>query len=99
MARKFKKLNFPDEKVSRFQDNCEDMFSYLTNNPAVDGLSLGLVTIGTSDTTLYHGLGRAVQGWLIYAKYGLGDVYQVSASTTTIVLKSSASVQIKLWVF
>lgn len=57
------------------------------------------VTINTTDTVIDHGLGIVPNGWFLLDKQANTDVWRVSWTNRQIVLRASAQVTIKLWVF
>lgn len=59
-------------------------------------------TIGTGDTTIFHGLGRVPTGWWVASPNASATVWSQTASAIpaeTIVLRASAAVTVTLVVF
>ena len=66
------------------------------------GVLLKEETIGTSATTVQHGLNRDFQGWIVTRKRGNATVYEDATQTrrsTEIRLIASSSVEVDIWVF
>lgn len=57
------------------------------------------VQINTTDTIINHGLGIVPNGWIILDKQGNSNVWRVSWTDKQIILRASAQVTIKLWVY
>lgn len=99
----FKKVRTEDFELSRIQDNIDETLRSLSvSSPIVGGVFV-TATIGTADTPVNHTLGRAYLGWIVCDKSGVGDVYRSSTTNPRpkdqIILKSTASVTVKLLVF
>jgi hypothetical protein len=97
----FKRLNFPDDRIARLQENIGVVADGLRDIDFLDGLRFDgqSVSSGSSGTTFNHKLGRTPKGWLVLSKYGLGDIYELGRTDTTLNLKSSVTVTIDIWVF
>lgn len=67
--------------------------------PLLDGVLKSDQSVTTSTATIKHGLGRRPLGWLILTKDANADVWETSRSNTDLVLDSSATVTVDLWVF
>ena len=91
-------LNFKDQDIQRFQDDVQLTVGELQKLSFLDGIRIE-ATVGTSPTTIQHKLQYTPVGFFIMDKQGLGDVYRVSWDAENIVLRSSVSVKIVLWVF
>ncbi len=69
-------------------------------NTIVRGLQLTGVTIGTSDTTVPHGLDRMQQGWFITDSNAAATVFRTGDfNSTSMVLTASAIVTVSIWVY
>lgn len=100
--KKFKKIDFKDKDVSRFQDSVDEYLNQL-NGVVLDGIILNDVLVGTSSTDISHKLGRTFQGWHLLDIQGDARVWRDTASTSDLTkflpLKASAAVTVSLWVF
>lgn len=76
--------------ISQWTDQIQALF--LTGN-SFD------VTINTTDTVVNHGLGITPNGWMLLDKQANSTVWRVSWNDKQIVLRGSATVTVKLWVF
>lgn len=100
--KKFKKIDFKDKDVSKFQDSVDEYLNQL-NAVVLDGIILTDVLIGTTTTEISHKLGRNFQGWHLLDIHGDARVWRDTSSTADLTkflpLKASASVTVSLWVF
>ena len=95
-----KKLRGGGYESARTQDFTGEALKKLSrDNPILDSNTV-TAEIGTSDTEVDHGLGRATQGWVVVDKNANADVWK---STTTnaaperkVILKASATVTAKI---
>lgn len=77
----FRKLNFSDSAVQRFQDNVGQVFdglstSFLLNAVLNNGeLAQGLVFKNSTDNFVSHKLNRIPKGYFIVSKNGPIDIY------------------------
>jgi hypothetical protein len=97
-----KRIAVKDAALSQVQDNVTQ-FSQQFDKAILAGHLLTDVTIGTSSTSIPHGLARRYQGWHLVDIQGDARVWRDTASTADntlfIPLKASASVTVSLWVF
>jgi hypothetical protein len=100
----FKKINTQDYELSTVQRNTAEFTQQLANNPRLDGLLIEDIALTSgSETTVNHGLGRAIRGFEIVYKNAQVDVWADDAKqifpNSTLVLDTSATATISLWVF
>jgi hypothetical protein len=88
-------------EVQRVQNQLLAPLNALLRIPLLDGTLLrDVALVATVEKRISHTLGRAPLGWLVVgADAAPGNVYEVSRGTSTLVLKSSTSVTLSLWVF
>ena len=97
----FKKIQFDDDKTSRFQDNVEAALDQLTRLPILDGVFIEDVSLVTGSINyIAHKLGRKPRMWIISRKNSNADIWETYNSTTNglLALNSSSNVKISLWV-
>jgi len=104
MLRSLKKMNTSNPELNKVQDNIAEVITNLTSNPILSGVLVeNIVLTFGSTTTVNHGLGRKVRGWIITAKNNAVDVYALDANqvypTKQLILSTSATATISLWVF
>lgn len=63
-----------DVTTRRAFDAVEQTLGELVAAPLVGAVLVGPVAIGTTDTRVYHGLGRAPRGYLLVKNPGVGVV-------------------------
>jgi len=95
----FQRLNFRDAGIQRFQNNCGSVFDVLSRVDILNGNLIKGVAVPTSNVLVPHGLARLPVGWIIVAKYGAGDVYEVIRNASDLTLIGSVAVTVDLWVF
>ena len=94
----YKKLTGLEYNLSKTVQFTEEFTKQLTNNPFLVG-NIFTATITTSTATINHGLGSTPLGWLILDQDADANVWKVSSDEKSIVLDSSATVNIKIWIF
>lgn len=71
--------------------------------PIVNGLLLNNVSLVSGDNTINHRLGRKLQGWIVVGKNANANIYDKQSTNTmpelTLVLNSSGTLTVNLWVF
>ena len=102
--RDFKKINIKDYETSQLQNNTAEFISQLTSNPTLSGLLIEDVSLTFgSTTTVNHGLGRTIRGFVIVYKNNSVEVWADDANQTLpakqLILSTSADATISLWVF
>lgn len=72
----------------------------LQDVPLLNGVLLEDVSVGMSDTTIQHKLGRVPRGYLVVKLDAGSAVWQPAAATSShIHLQAASDVVISLWVF
>ena len=102
MVSQFRKLNFDDRSVSKFQENVGEALRPLTNCPLVGGHIIGpLNFVSGTATKVNHLLGRTVQGFVCIDKSYLADFFSTTSLSPElpIVLTSDSNVTASFWVF
>jgi hypothetical protein len=110
MATKLKRLVLnPKDPILGFhltqiQDNIDIGLSQLQNAPFQNGvLVVVLLSSGGADNIINHGLDRVAQGWTIVGKDAQADIWESSTvnnfKSKQIILKASATVTAKLYIF
>lgn len=97
--RAFKKLGQKDFATSKMQDNSEQFNNQFFKNPLLDGRLIKDVEVTTSTVSIEHKLGRVPIGYLITKQNADARVWYTSITELFLVLDSSATVTIDLWVF
>lgn len=110
MAIKFKRLLLnPKDVVNGFhiaqlQDNVDLVFNQIQISNFQNGVFV-VVTLsaGSVDNVVNHGLEREVQGWTVVDKNATADIWQSTTTnnlkTKQILLRASAAVTVKLYIF
>lgn len=92
-----------DDKVNRNLRNLVAGLQRLARNPLADHMYLVEdQALTTSDSRVYHGLGRTPKGWFVVKRNAGADVFEVTASDDPneyINLRGSASVTVTLLFF
>lgn len=102
MLKSMKKIQSPDRVMNTIQDNVETALRPLLTNPLLDGTLIEGVSIVTgTPKTIEHGLGRAARGWFVISPQAEASVWETSSAlpTKTLILNSSANIDLKLWVY
>ena len=87
-----------DEELNRVQSNIRASLDPVSRDLLLNRLQL-TADIGTSDTSIQHALGRVPAGWIVIDKNANADIWRVSLTNTTIVLRASAPVKAKIFIF
>jgi len=104
MFKKFKKLEIPDELLSRVQDNVDTAINQLPNTQIINGVLLKGISLDSAITNqISHKLGRNLIGWQIIRIRGNATVWDSQDSNNRpdvlLALNCSSDVQVDLWVF
>lgn len=97
--RAFKKIAQATFEASKAQDNNEQFSNQFRNNPLLDGVRITNVTVITSTVSVAHRLGRQPLGYIITKQSADARIWLTSWNDRFLVLDSSATVVIDLWVF
>lgn len=105
MAR-FTRHKTTDLNLETIQENVADAIEPLMGNPALDGVLLTGITIAATPTvtSVSHGLGRALRGWVVVRRRANAQVWDTQDSNAalearTLNLIASAAVVVDLYVF
>jgi hypothetical protein len=89
--------------LSLLQTNWSTQINPVLAQPMAQGLFVKNVTLNTGSNVLNHRLGRRLQGWIITRIRALATIYDTQDTNQqpdlTLVLVSSATVQVDLYVF
>jgi len=98
----FKKINTKDYDLSKVQDNMDNTIKFLDTKSLLGGVYKD-TALTTSDTIINHGLGKEWTGWIVTDQDSAATVYRSSTTNNSndkqIILKASASVNVKLYIF
>ena len=97
--RAFKKIAQSGMEASKFQDNADQFNNQFRNNPLLDGRLIEDVRVTTTRASIEHKLGRTPIGYIIVKQNADARVWYTSINDLFLVLDSSATVTIDLWVF
>jgi hypothetical protein len=101
--KRFKKLNFNDDEVSRFQENVAQSIDSITFSPIIDGIILHNVPIVIGDNIINHKLQRDLTGWVIILKDTAANIYdkqnEITRKELFLKLNSDAVTTVDIWVF
>ena len=89
----------PDRDVQNALEGLYVPLQAILKIPLLDGVLKSDVEVTTSQATLRHGLGRRPLGWILVTKDANANVWEVSRNDTELVLDSSATVTVDVWVF
>lgn len=101
--RKFRKLEIPDELVSRVQDNIDTAIAGLPTIQLIQGQLLSNVRLVVGVNIINHGLQRQLIGWMPTRLRAAAQIYDSQDTNInanlTLILNSNADVTVDLWVF
>ena len=100
----FKKINFEDERLNRWQDNEDVVFTQLLANPLAEAQLIPNVTLVAGNNQVSHKLGRKVVGVIPVNRNNAATIYTVPATPATpedriITLNASVACVVTLLVF
>ena len=100
----FKKINTDNYELQKVQDSVASAFQTLGMNYMVNGELLKDITLQSGvDNQVQHKLSRVPNGFFVVDKNATADVWQSTTANKIkdriLLLRSSASVTINLWVF
>ena len=89
--------------LSLMQTKWASIINPILAAPIVNGLLLNNVSLVSGDNTINHRLGRKLQGWIVVGKNANANIYDKQSTNTmpelTLVLNSSGTLTVNLWVF
>lgn len=99
--RDLKKVGTDQKDLAKVQDNLEEFVKPIVSSEIIDGLLLKNVVLQSGENKVEHKLGREPIGWMIVNKSATADVWSSASqlSKSILVLNSSATVTLTLWVF
>lgn len=99
MIRRVNRIPVKDGDLDKVQREVASVVNEVVLNPFLKGRSVS-ATIGTSDTSVLHGLGFTPAGYILTGMDADARVWESAARTsTTLTLRASASVGVDLWVY
>lgn len=85
--------------TTRADNEAKNFFLALTRSPIVWGTFVS-ADLTAAETEVRHGLGRLPNGYIVVGSSAAASVFNTTASTaTSLFLKASGAVSVKLWVF
>ncbi|MBO68102.1 MAG: hypothetical protein CL398_07290 [Acidiferrobacteraceae bacterium] len=110
MIKGYQTLGGLGSSLEKIQSNIEDAFSPLTANPLIDGKLVKLNIKPGEDSSVFHGLKRAFNGYIPVklrkldgTPVALSTVYEVESSDESLYLKLAISgsdeLTATIWVF
>lgn len=97
----FERIPVSNAELQRVQDRLLVTLVPMSRVAVLDGVLLKGLSLTTSFQNVNHGLGRAPAGWIVVGKNANADVWENPLIRTglVLVLRSSAAVNVDLWVF
>jgi hypothetical protein len=106
MISRFQQVQTQDRNLNQVQQNLAKSINPLFANPLINGILIPDVILTTGDNYIEHKLGRALIGWIIVRRSdGTSAVFDKQQTLsevlqqTQLLLNSSGSVQVTLYVF
>lgn len=103
MLRSFRKLNTDSRELNQVQENIEQTFRAVLVAELLGGQLLTDVQLASGANRVQHGLSQPLQGYFVVRKNGIADIYDTKSSKVVdrniLILNSTASVTVDLWVF
>lgn len=85
--------------TTRADNEAKNFFLALTRSPIAWG-SFVSADLTATESDVRHGLGRLPNGYIVVSSSAAATVFNTTASTSTsLFLKASGAVSVKLWVF
>jgi len=94
----YKKLTGLEYNLSKTVQFTEEFNKQFINNPFLVG-NVFTATITPSTATINHGLGSVPLGWIVLDQDAGANIWKTSSDDKTITFDSSATVNIKVWIF
>lgn len=98
----FSRVQTTDRLLNQIQDNIGKTTSDLIGVPLNNGILLQDVDLVSGNNTIYTTLPGALTGWIITRKSANVDIYDnqsTNTNTATLILNSSGSVTVDIFVF
>lgn len=97
--RAFKTIRTQNRELMSIQDNIQDALKIIDLSLILDGVQIGPVTIGTTNTVIAHTLNRMPLGWILVRPKAEEIVWEVSMNSSNLTLIASNPIQCHLWVY
>jgi hypothetical protein len=96
-----KKVRTTNDEIRQLQDGIMRVVEVLRKKEILDGrLIKDVILDSAAPTEINHGLGRALNGWIVTRISAAATVHESeSPSTNILTLEASADVTVSLWVF
>lgn len=98
----YKRLVTSDQDLDRVQSRIDDAFKQVDAIPLLSGNTIE-ATIGVTDTAVNHKLQRKFQGWIVIDQDANAVIWRSNVfnplEDKQLILKASAPVNVKLYVF
>lgn len=98
----FKKIAHLLKETNLLQDNIEQAFKKVNDEPFIGGRFISITTTSTDQFDLNTGLGRSAKGWLVTDTNVSSTFYRVVGSRDSsgiLTIKPSAAGTYTFWVF
>jgi len=106
MISRFQQVQTDDRNLNQVQQNLAKSINPLFVNPIINGNLLPDIILTTGDNYIEHKLGRALIGWIVVRRSdGTSQIFDKQSTlsetlqTTQLLLNSSGSVLVSLYVF
>ena len=94
----FRKIVSNNDEVLKLQSNVENALAPVLRVALLDGVTIS-AALASGDNEIAHGLGRVPQGYIIIDVDAAATIYRVSLSDKFLTLNSTATANIKLWIY
>lgn len=89
-----------DRNINQLQQNIITAVQPILNNPLTNGIFLKDITLSSGDNSIDTKLSRDLQGYIITnMTSAYANIYKISSDNRTLVLNSSGSTTVDLYVF
>lgn len=99
---KIRKIPGVSQETTQLQSNIDRLANEIQQEPVMRGVLLKDQSIGTSNTVINHGLGRAYQGFIVARLNADARIWESATSSqpaTQIILRASAACTASIWVY
>jgi len=102
-VKSFKKIENSNTETSKLQDNVESSLKQITSKDILNGVLLKNIRLTSGSNTINHKLGRQLIGFIVIRQRAQAQIWDSqddnSLKNLTLILNSSANVEIDLWCF
>lgn len=98
----FKTIKSPDRVVTQVQQNISEALSPILNKEVLGGrLIESVIIVSGTAKRINHGLDRKYKGWIVVDQNANANIWSSVSSLPekTLILNSSATVTVSIWVF